>query len=585
MPEDPKGSLNKPTRVPQSGSSEMNMESRLLLAFILMGAVLFLTQYFFSPTSPTKPSVKQTQAVSPKEASKPPQPATSPTGTPAAEPVFAQKEQTNVIDTDVYRITFSNRGAVVRSWILKKYKDSAGKPLDLVNQSSGALVGYPFSLTFGETKPSQDLNKVLYTTTVSPDNLAIDFRYADGSVTSTKSFRFSKNSYLSDVSSEVLQGTSLVPHYLAWRGGFGDPQVHNAPATEHTLYYDASNRKLNIKDAKAAKDGVVTDAGNYAFAGLQDSFFAAVFLPKQAEPIQIQTWGEQLPLASDKDRKEPHVGAGIGGTGRIQLALFVGPKDLDLLRRVNPALENLVDFGFFSFIARPLFLALNWVNDHYVHNYGWSIILVTLIINLTLMPLKFTSMKSMKKMQSLAPQVNAINEKYKHLSIRDPKKAEANQEIMELYRKHGVNPMGGCMPLLLQIPFFIAFYTVLTVAIEMRGAQWLWVHDLSQPETLAIHILPILMVGTQFWLQKMTPNTSMDPQQQRIMLFMPLMFAFFFYNASAGLVLYWLTGNLVGIVQQWLMNRTAKGSAGTSSGPAVEVIPPAPKPKKKTSRI
>jgi YidC/Oxa1 family membrane protein insertase len=329
---------------------------------------------------------------------------------------------------------------------------------------------------------------------------------------------------------------------------------------------------LVIKDHKAAKDGIITDQGNFSFAGLQDAFFAAVFLPKQNESIQIQTWSEQLPMAANKDVQEAHVGAAVGGSGQNQFALFVGPKDLDLLRRVNPALEQVVDFGFFGFLARPLFLALNWVNDRYVSNYGWSIILVTILINLALMPLKFSSMKSMKKMQALQPQVAAIQEKYKGLSMTDPKKQEANQAVMELYKKNGVNPMGGCMPMVLQIPFFIAFYTVLTVAIEMRGAKWLWVTDLSQPESLPIHILPVLMVATQFFLQRMTPNTSMDPAQQKVMLFMPLMFAFFFYNASSGLVLYWLTGNIVGILQQVLVNRMGKT-------PAVEVIPPASKKK------
>ena len=170
-----------------------------------------------------------------------------------------------------------------------------------------------------------------------------------------------------------------------------------------------------------------------------------------------------------------------------------------------------MDFGWFAILAKPLFLALNWVNDKYVHNYGWSIVVVTIVINFLLLPLKFSSLKSMKKMQVLQPQIAAINEKYKNIGIRDPKKAEQNQEMMALYKRNGVNPMGGCMPLALQIPFFIAYYKVLSVSIEMRGAHWLWVTDLSQPETLAIHILPILMIGTQFLLQKMTPTTTGRP--------------------------------------------------------------------------
>ena len=216
----------------------------------------------------------------------------------------------------------------------------------------------------------------------------------------------------------------------------------------------------------------------------------------------------------------------------------------------------MVDWGrWFGFLAKPLFLALNWANDKYIHNFGWTIIAVTVLINFLLLPLKFTSMRSMQKMQALQPQIAAINDKYKNVGLKDPRKAEQNQEVMALYKKNGANPMGGCMPMVLQIPFFAAFYTVLSVAIELRGAKWLWVGDLSQPETLAIRILPVTMVATQFIMQKMTPATSVDPSQQKMMMFMPLIFGFMFYYSSAGLVLYWLTGNLVGILQQWFFNR------------------------------
>jgi YidC/Oxa1 family membrane protein insertase len=232
-------------------------------------------------------------------------------------------------------------------------------------------------------------------------------------------------------------------------------------------------------------------------------------------------------------------------------------------------LEQAVDFGFFSFLAKPLFLALHWVNDKYIHSYGWSIVLVTVAINLLLLPLKLGSLKSMTKMQSLQPQIAAINARYKDVPLRDPRKNQQNQEVMDLYKKHGVNPLGGCMPMLLQIPFFIAFYKVLSVVIELRGASWLWVADLSQPEHHAIRILPLAMIGTQFWLQKMTPSTTADPTQQRIMLLMPLMLGFMFYSASSGLVLYWLTGNVVGILQQWLFNR--------KWAPPAAAVKPAPK--------
>jgi len=190
---------------------------------------------------------------------------------------------------------------------------------------------------------------------------------------------------------------------------------------------------------------------------------------------------------------------------------------------------------------------------------------VTVAINFALFPLKMANMKSMRKMQALQPQIATINEKYKNVGLRDPRKAEQNQEVMDLYKKHGVNPMGGCVPMLLQIPFFFAFYKVFTVSVEMRGASWMWVTDLSQPEHLAIRILPLAMIASQFWMQKMTPQANVDPNQQRMMMMMPLIFGFMFYGFPSGLVLYYLTSNLVSMGQQWFFNHTAAADEAARS--------------------
>jgi YidC/Oxa1 family membrane protein insertase len=556
----------------------ISIEQRLLLAFVLMGAVLFVTQYFYKPTPP-KATVKQTEPAKPQQQATVAPAAKAPEGAPpAAQGVAAaQKEETFTIETDVYKITFFNRGAVVRSWQLKKYKDGTGKPLELVNTAAAAKVYYPFSLLFGEQKPSTDVNQALYVGKPTADGLGIDYEFSNEKTTSRKSFRFTKNAYLSQVTTEVLEGTVAVPHLIAWRGGFGDATVLKAAGAQHTVYFDTADNKLVQNDASAAKNGPVSVTGNFPFAGIEDNFFAAVFLPKDGKPIQVQTLNDTVPAATNPSAEEPHVGAAVGGGGQNSFSLFVGPKDLNLLRNVDPRLESLVNFGkWLGFIAKPLFLALNWVNDRWVHSYGWSIVVVTIIINFLLLPLKFSSMKSMKKMQVLAPQIAAINKKYEGIGLRDPKKADQNAEVMALYKREGVNPAGGCLPMVLQIPFFIAFYTVLTVAIEMRGAQWLWVGDLSQPETLAIRILPLLLIATQFLLQKISPATSADPAQQKVMMLMPLMMGFMFYGVSSGLVLYWLTGNLVGMAQQWFFNRVLPTPVVTETKPAV---------KKKSPRV
>ncbi|MSV28514.1 MAG: membrane protein insertase YidC [Bryobacterales bacterium] len=550
---------------PPKKKFELSTEHRLLIAFILMGAVLFLTPYFYKDQTIAPAAKKSEPAATSKAAanSKPSTPA--PSAAPVeSTPVAAGKEEAFVLDTDVCRVEFTNRGATVKSWTLKKYLDENKKPLELVNIVAAPKAGNPLSLVFRNQKPSVDLNAALYAVKPQPDRMGVDFEFSSGRALVRKSFRFRKDSYLAQVTSEVFEGGAPVPHLLAWRGGFGDLSVLNAVGTQHSIYFDSATNKLEVQEAKAANDGPVLSAGMFSFAGIEDAFFAAVFLPTGNGSVEMLTVSDQVSTKFEP-KEENFVGAAVGGEGRNALSLFVGPKDIDILRAVNPKLEQAVDFGWFSFIAKPLFLAVHWVSDSYTRNYGWAIVLVTVFINFALFPLKLTSMKSMKKMQSLKPRIDAINEKYKNVGMRDPKKQEQNQEVMALYKVHGVNPMGGCVPMALQVPFFIAFYKVLSVAIEMRHASWLWVDDLSAPEKLPIHILPIAMIASQFVMQKMTPVTGGDPAQQKMMLFMPLVFGFMFYNMSSGLVLYWLTGNLVGIAQQLFFNKTATASVAVQS--------------------
>ena len=546
------------------------MELRLLLAFFLMGVVLFVTPYFYKTVAP--PPVKKTVPATattapPTTAPTTPTPAPSAAAPqtagsePAAPPVAAEKEETQTIDTDLFHIVFSNRGGVVKSWLLKKYKEHNGAPLELVNPVSHA--DRPMSLFFSAQKPTVDLNQALYEMHATGDGLSIAFDFSNGTVVAHKSFQFRKSSYLLDVSAEVTENGKPIPSEVEWRGGFGDMAAVNPSGDQQTLCFDLTDGKLRKNGAKVAKDGPVTLPVNYSFAGIEDKYFVAAFLPGQSGTLRVKNESEtpRGPLtvttlsdteATPREAKAlPFAGVAVGGGPVNQFSLYVGPKDIDILRSVNPKLEQVVDFGWLSILAKPLFLIVNWVAVSLIHNYGWAIILVTIVLNFVLFPLKLTSMKSMKKMQALQPQIAGINEKYKNVGLRDPRKAEQNQEVMELYKKHGVNPMGGCIPMLLQIPFFIAFYKVFSVSVEMRGATWMWVTDLSQPETLPIRILPIVMIVSQFAMQKMTPTTpGGDASQQKMMQFMPLILGFMFYNFSSGLVLYYLTSNLVGIAQQ-----------------------------------
>jgi YidC/Oxa1 family membrane protein insertase len=551
---------------------EISMEVRLLIAFLLMGAVIFVTPYFYKAApAPAADKAVATKQVAPAAAAPAPVVAAGSSAKPAEAPsvpgeVHADAEQTSVIETDLQKVTFSNRGGVVRSWILKKFKEQSGKPLDLVNAKALEKLPAPFSIQFRDQAPPGDLNGALYKVE-QPEPDTIQFTYSDGHLASKKRFKLTDKSYLVQSNSEVtLNGTPL-PHSLAWRGGFGDSTVVNAATTQQAIYYDLANSKLNTKDAKDAKNGPVSAGGQFSFAGLNDQYFAGVFLAGSRPQMEMTTFSDNVPDAAGKD--EARVGASVGGEGSNNFMFFAGPKDTDLLRTVDPKLEQLIDWGWFEILAKPLFLVLNYTADKITHNYGWAIILVTIAINTVLFPLKISSMKSSRKMQALQPELAVINAKYKNLKMNDPRKAEQNQEMMDLYKKHGINPVGGCLPMLIQLPFVIAFYKVLRVTIEMRGAPWLWVHDLSQPETLAIRILPVLLIVTQFLQQKMTPSPGMDPTQQKMMLIMPLFLGYVFWFYASGLVLYWLTGNLVGILQQLALNRVmpAPVAPPVKSGP------------------
>jgi YidC/Oxa1 family membrane protein insertase len=283
----------------------------------------------------------------------------------------------------------------------------------------------------------------------------------------------------------------------------------------------------------------------------------AIFLPGAPDQVAFraarQEWSP--PDWTEKEKPRP-LGAALAETQPKPLAfrLLVAPKDLDVLRSVTPPLESLVDFGWFSFIAKPLFIAMRYIYDHWIHNYGWAIVLLTVLINLAMFPLKLKSLRSAQEMQRVSPIIKGIQDKYKQYKFNDPRKQKMNEEIMKVYSEHHINPLGGCLPMLLQLPFLYGFYRVLDLAIELRHAPWtLWIRDLSAQDP--IYILPSAIVVTQFILQRMTPMTTVDPAQQRMMMIMPLVFGFMFFRFPSGMVLYWLTGNLVGIAQQLFINR------------------------------
>ena len=306
---------------------------------------------------------------------------------------------------------------------------------------------------------------------------------------------------------------------------------------------------------------------------MADQYFAAVFIPEDPQNAATVTLRNSLDVPKDPQKPNPQdsvkvdvLGSAVGNlVGPTTARLYVGPKSLEVLESVPVPtivgapqdLRALVNFGLFGVIARPLFLWLKWTYK-YVHNWGWAIVVQTLIINLALLPLRITQMKSELEMQRVAPQIKASQEEYKWYSMRDPRKQEMNKEVADLYKKEGVNPVGGCLPLIIQMPFLFAYYSMLQAALDLRHAHWLWIPDLSSRDPW--FVLPIALVVSMVATQRMTPQPSMDPAQQKMMnVMMPLMMGFIFFNLASGLNLYYSESNLISIIQQAIMNRTKVG--------------------------
>ena len=557
----------------QNPQQDPGTERRLLLVFALTFLVILAFQPLLKKygTKPPEASPKAPQTLPAPVAATPVPAATMEAAPPAATTRQASTETETVIENDLYRITFTNRGAQVKSWILKKFDDDQGKPLELVNSVAAAQHGYPLSFWTYDESLRNKLNSGLYVSNYEGKLSApasITFEYAAQDLAVRKTFRFN-DTYVVKVETSVAYQGNEISALPMWPAGFGDetsPSAYGAGIIEYQ--FDNNIERLPIKKVSGGN----TINGPFHWAGAADQYFAAAFLPDNAAGAVLVTLRNSIEIPRDAKRPDPKdtvkvevLGAAVGNLhGPNVERLFVGPKSLPVLESIpvasvaSPDLRALVDYGWLGLIARPLFLWLKWTYAKIVPNWGWAIILQTLIINAALLPLRISQMKSMLKMQRVAPQIKSIQEKYKKYSMRDPRKQKMNEEISALYKQEGVNPAGGCLPLLIQMPFLIAYYRMLGVAVELRHAPWLWVHDLSSADPW--HILPIGVVVTMLLLQRMTPQAGMDPAQQRMMnLVMPLMFGYMSWFFAAGLCLYWSVGNVISVVQQYIINRTELG--------------------------
>jgi YidC/Oxa1 family membrane protein insertase len=562
--------------------NEPGSEKRLLLIFLISFVFILLAQpllkkYFPAPPAPQK--------IAQAEPTPPAPPTTKPTSSAPAAPSApavtkqAAGETETVVESDLYRVTFTNRGAQVKSWILKKFDNDAetGK-LDLVNPTAAPQYGYPLSLWTYDEELRGRLSSALYVAT--QDGRQITFEYSDKDLTVRKVFRFD-DTYVVKVDASVTYKGSPKESLVAWPSGFGDQISPAFYATSLLTYQFNKNIErvsprcgFSVFSKCTQVIGGGTVPGPFHWAGPTDQYFAVVFIPDDPVGASMVTLNHSMPIPKDPSKPDSKdtvnvdvIGAAVGNLhGPISERLFAGPKELEVLQKIpvpgvsgaDNDLNGLVDFGWLGIIAKPLFVWLRWTYHHVIPNWGWAIVLQTLIISLALLPLRITQMKSMLKMQRVQPQIKSIQEKYKKYSLRDPRKAAMNEEVAAVYKKEGVNPAGGCLPLLIQMPFLFAYYRMLSAALDLRHAHWLWIHDLSAPDP--IYILPILMVISSLVTQRMTPQAGMDPAQQRMMnVMMPLMMGFIFFRLQAGLNLYYAVVNLISIAQQAVMNRTSLG--------------------------
>ena len=552
---------------------EMSDQLRGIIFVILALVIISVWVHFHPPvTPPQRPTPAAPQAVTTQPAVAG-RPAAASAGAAAPAPtkaaviptIRAAEEKIIVVESPLYLVELSNRGGVARSWKLKKHlnDETPPRPLDLVNAEAAQELGWPLSLQLSDTALADQANTGLYEITPGTQELQapaeIDFHWSDGHLDVTKKLKFSQTYEISIEIVATLDGRPLAPA-VAWLGGFGDKAVAKASQQVNVFYKEAG--KLNLLPLR--KLGVpgnqiqpLQQGGPMEFTGIEDQFFTAAFLSGGTD-LSLWHWTQYRHFTVNgqpANEQFAELSAGSATPGPLRTRLYVGPKDLALLGKVQPSIEELVQFGWFGIIAKPLLFLLQWLHK-YIPNYGWTIVVFTLLLTMALLPIRIWSFHSMRKMQLVAPEIKAIQDRYKKYAFNDPRKRKMNEEVMAVYQREGINPMGSCLPMAVQIPFLFAFYRVLMGAIELRHAPWIWwIHDLSHKDPY--YILPIAMTVTSYFMTKMTPTpATVDPAQQRMMALMPLMFLVIFVSLSSGLNLYYFTTNLIGMVQQWYLNRS-----------------------------
>jgi len=567
------------------------MEKRVLIAVVLSFLVLYAYQAMFVPKQVPRPRAAQTEQAtgssapgagqSSSAASGPARSTQSGQAGPGAagsaggpgsaqvtgpgpsQPVVAVVSDTDerdlVIETDTLRGVFTNRGATLKSWRLRTFKGRSGQPIDLVPQALAGAVK-PFSLATGDDAVDARANSALFRVdgsgaTQDPKThvyvLAFEYR-ENGGLAVRKTFAIDPANYTINVTVDASVGGTPVNVSILMGPSPGSAE------TEEVSRYVMGARAILHRDGKVQRhdaSALVTTPvfeGAMRYAGVDDHYFMSAAL-LGTTPARV-AYQPRVVLGPDGKPLHTFISYDVNPQGQsVNTTFFLGPKVFDVLKGIDSELVRAIDYGMFAAIVVPLLRALVWING-YIGNYGWSIIALTFLINLAIFPLRHKSVVSMRKMQQLQPEIKAIQDRYGKMKTTDPGRQKMNQELMDLYKQRGVNPAGGCVPMLLTMPILFAFYSMLAYSIELRGAPFgLWITDLSVFDPW--FVTPILTGITMLVQQRMTPQTATDPVQQKMFMFMPVIFTVMFLWAPSGLNIYWLVNNLLAIGQQYFTNR------------------------------
>lgn len=583
------------------------MEKRVFLAILLSFAVLFLYQALLPP--PLAPPGNATATIVDPGGLPPASPLPRPPLTPgsltapapappleSAPVVGDTQERDVVIETEHVRAVFTNRGGRLRHWELKRFRDDGGVAIDVVPTMVPPETPLPFSLRVDDPTVTARLNDALYSVT-GPDDGTVTFSMetAEG-LAVRKMFALSPDTFVVTFTADLRQNGQAINPTVLWGPGMTDDIARGPQGSFFSPVFIYPAQAIYYVDGDVEREagpalgpGAVRE-GQFRWAGVDDHYFISAVLQPPA-PVRL----EYQPLAIPSPAAPGEIGQYVAYSVRFpappeNVRFYIGPKQLDVMRNIDPEFTRAIYFGIFAWLAAPLLDALRWIYG-YIGSWGWSIIALTVLINLAMFPLRHKSVVSMRRMQELQPQMKAIQERYAKYKITDPERQKMNQEVMQLYRDKGVNPASGCVPMLLTMPFLFAFYAMLGQAIEIRGESFWWIPDLAISDPW--FITPVLMGVSMFWQQKITPTTA-DPMQQKIMRFMPIMIAVTMLFAPSGLVIYWLVSNVWAIGQQYVTNMvigppniagaksdkaTAKGDKAAKTLPADIVVPPARRKK------